>query len=212
MSNSRVRGIAISLGAIGLALAGSHAAEAGGAQHQDSAVYRFDNSAEVGAAHLTRNKNGVTMNLWTSIEGALEDFGVLVGEDWTSGDATTVWFVVFNDPGGCIDGCGEDDVLDLFLGADRAEVGILRAAGHVAGGAGFNASARLNEGDGDELFAGTPLQDAMGAEIHLVVRSHGPAATLSGPELAAALHSIDGGCGTNTCGDSQFAVFLPPGA
>ncbi len=212
MSYSRARGAAIALGTIGLALVGAQAVDASGAQHQGSAVYRFDDGSQVGAANLIRNQHGATMNISTSVEGELEDFGSALGVDWTVGDATTVWFIVFNSPGGCIDGCGEDDVLDLFLGDDRAEVGIVRAAGHVAGGTVFNAAGRLNEGAAKELLAGTPLQDAMTAEIHLVVRSHGAAANLSGTDLADALHSVDGGCATNTCGDSQFAVFLPPGA
>lgn len=210
MRTSRGHGLGVALGVVAMALAGSHAAEAGGAVHQDSGVYQFDDGSHAGHAALHRNGNGVTMNLWTTIGGELDDFGVLQGVDWESGDATTVWFIVFNDPDGCIDGCGEDDVIDFFEGEDRAEVGALRAAGHVAGGSDFNASGRLNEGDATELLFGTPLIDAMTAEIHLVVRSHGPASNLHGAVLAAALHSVDGGCGINTCGDSQFAVFPPP--
>ncbi len=60
------------------------------------------------------------------------------------------------------------------------------------------------------VLFGYGLMDSMAAEIHLVVRSHGPAANLSGQELSEALHSVDGGCTTNTCGDAQFAVFLAP--
>lgn len=87
-------------------------------------------------------------------------------------------------------------------------------SGHVAGGASFHAGAQLGEGDDGGTLFGLPLVDAMTAEIHTIVRSHGPAADLSGSELAAALHSVDGGCapefGPNACGDSQFAVFLSP--
>ncbi len=210
MRTSRVQQLGVAVAVMSTALFGAHVADAGGAAHQASGVYQFDDGSHVGHAALHRNGNGVTMNLWTTVGGELDDFGVLQGVDWERGDATTVWFIVFNDPDGCIDGCGEDEVLDFFFGGDRAMVGALRAAGHVAGGSNFNASGRLNEGDDTELLFGTPLIDAMTAEIHLVVRSHGPASNLSGAVLAEALHSVDGGCDINTCGDSQFAVFTPP--
>ncbi len=194
--------------AAALTLVGTHGVEAAPATQQSSAVYQFDDMSEVGKASLKRNGSGVTMNIKTAIGGELDDFGVLQGVDWESGDATTVWFVVFNDPSGCVDGCGGDDVEDAF-GDNRADVGVHFAAGHVANGSKFNAAGHLNEGDSSGLLFGLPLEDATTAEVHLVVRSHGPASTLTGQELAAALHSVDGGCGTNTCGDAQFAVFLP---
>lgn len=202
------------IAAAAFASVGTQAAQAAPAVHQDSAVYEFQGMSEVGEASLTRNGSGVTMRISTGVSGELEDFGTPLGVDWTPGDATTVWFIVFNDPGGCIDGCGEDDVLDAIIGANRAQVGVHFGTGHVAGGDGFSAAARLNEGDTTGALFGMGLQDATAAEIHLVVRSHGPASALTGQQLSEALHSVDGGCapdfGPNTCGDSQFAVFLSP--
>ena len=184
--------------AIALGAVGTHAVEAAPADRQSSAVYEFQGMAEVGAASLTRTGSGVTMTIDTTISGELEDFGTPLGVDWG--------------PAGCIGGCGEDDVLDAIFGGNRAKVGVHYGAGHVAGGDGFAAAAHLQEGDMSGAVLGMGLMDAMSAEIHLVVRSHGPAASLTGSQLAAALHSLNGGCaaadmGPNVCGDSQFAVF-----
>lgn len=202
--------------AIGLGSAGAHVAEAAPAAHQTSEVYEFVGMADAGSASLNRTPNGVKMKIRTTVGGELENFGDPLGVDWERGDATTVWFVVFNDPDGCVDGCGGDDVEDFFgeNPSDRAKVGIHFGTGHVAGARTFNASAHLSEGDTSGMLFGSPLMDSQTAEIHLVVRSHGPAAALTGQQLSAALHSVDGGCapfnGPNTCGDSQFAVFPAP--
>lgn len=193
--------------AAGLTMVGTHGVEAAATQ-QTSAVYKFDDMSEVGKASLKRNASGVTMNIKTAIGGELDELGVPQGVDWESGDATTVWFVVFNDPSGCDGGCGADDV-DAIFGDNPADAGVHFAAGHVANGSKFTTAGHLNEGDESGLLFGSALEDATAAEIHLVVRSHGPASTLTGQELAEALHSVDGGCGANTCGDAQFAVFLP---
>lgn len=210
MNISRSRSIGLALAIFGMTMAGSQIADAGGALRQASAVYNFVGGEEMGNATLHRNAHGVTTNIATTVGGQLDEFGTHLDAYWRVGDATTVWFVVFSDPAGCIDGCGEDDVLDAIFGDNRADVGVFRAAGKIAGSSTFRASGRLNEGDTDELLLGVPMMDAMTAEVHLVVHPHGPAANLSGQELAAALHSVDGGCETNTCGDAQFAVFAPP--
>lgn len=197
--------------AAALTLVGTHAVDAAPARHQTSTVYEFIGMADAGEASLTRTGSGVTMNVNTSIGGQLDEFGTPLEAWWESGDATTVWFVVFSNPAGCVDGCGEDEVLG-FLGdmsSNPAQVGVHYATGKIATGTTFHAAGRLNEGDMSGVLFGMALQDAMTAEVHLIMHPHGPASALSGQELAAALHSVDGGCGTNICGDSQFAVFMP---
>lgn len=211
MGRTLRRAVPVVLIATSLLVAGAVTAAAGGAVHQSSGVYQFDDMSHAGEAALTRTDAGITLRLGTAISGELTDFGVLLGEDWSSGDATTVWLVVFNEPGNCVGGCGEDEVIDAATGgANAAEVGLHYGAGHVAGGDHFHAAATLREWDTSGLVFGMPLKDAMGAEIHTVVRSHGPASALSGQQLSAAIHSLMGGCETNTCGDPQFAVFLSP--
>ncbi len=197
---------------------GAGTALASGAMHQTSNVFRFDDMADVGDAKLVRTNSGVSMSIKSSVEGELVDFGVLLGEDFTPGDATTNWFIIFNNPGNCSDGiCGEDDILDNLFGGDpnNVMVDVIFATGHVAGSK-WRAAAHLNEGDTSgsllPLFGLDPigLNNAMAAEIHLVVRSHGQAKNLTPDELADAISSVGGGCETNICGDPQFAVFPAP--
>ena len=210
MRSGRWRALPVLAVTTGFVLATATAAVAAGAVHQFSDVHLFEDMSVAGDASLVRTGSTVRLNLHTDTHGGLFEFGVPTGPDWEVGDATTVWFVVFNEPGACVGGCGEDEVVDAFLGgANLAGVGLHYGTGHVAGHH-FGASASLREWDvGGRLF-GMPLKDAQTAEVHVIVRSHGPAATLSGGDLAEALHSVDGGCGTNTCGDAQFAVFLAP--
>lgn len=197
---------------------GAGTALASGAMHQTSNVYRFDDMSDVGDAKLVRTNSGVSMTIKSSVEGELMDFGVPLGEEFTPGDATTNWWIIFNNPLNCSDViCGEDDVLDNLFGGDPNDVmvDVIFATGHVAGSQ-WRAAAHLNEGDTSgsllplfELDA-IGLNDAMEAEIHLIVRSHGPATNLTPDELSEAISSVGGGCGTNTCGDPQFAVFPAP--
>ncbi len=121
----------------------------------------------VGQSTLIRQKNGVTTHFRTN--------------DLIPGHAYTLWWVVWNKPQNCInypDACDEPD----FNIADEVEVEVLYAAGQVAGASGSGTfSARLDENDTDgsinHLF-GLPsyggMHDAQTAEVHLVLRSHGP--------------------------------------
>jgi hypothetical protein len=136
----------------------------------------------------------------------------------TPGSTYTMWAVVFNEPDGCVDGCDEGD---LFNAA--AVVDVLYVAGNIAGGAGTSTfSGRRMAGDNSgSLFAalGAPapgLVDPIGAEVHLIVRDHGPAV----PGLVPAqIQSFEGGCtpassfglgtGTYACVDVQFSVHNP---
>ncbi len=180
---------------------------------QTEAVFDFVGLNTEGSATLTRTNSGVSMRVSTSVGGQLIALGVEepLDAEWEVGDAVTNWFVVFNNPEACIDGCGEDDVLgSLFGPSNFAGVGVHFATGHVAGSSNWRSAASLREGDVSGLFAGEALADAMKAEIHIVIRTHGPASNLTPGSLAAAIGSIDGGCVINTCGDAQAAVFNPP--
>ena len=138
-----------------------------------------------GVAALTRLKNGLSMRFDTRLE---------------PGDAVTVWWVIFDDPAKCSDGaCGSDD-----------ERSMIRADGHVVdstGSALFKAS--LAVGDVSEATRGTGLKDPMAAEIHLVIRTHGPAVP---GKIDPMIYELEGGCGgdPDPCANIQFAVFKPP--
>ena len=104
------------------------------------------------------------------------------------GGAYTVWFIIFEEG-------------DVFVDA-------LYAAGHVIGGNGEgNFSAHLSEGDvSGSIATRLGLTDAEHQGVHMVVRSHG----LAIPGMVDdQIHTVGGGCGTNTCVDEQYAVFLP---
>ena len=104
----------------------------------------------------------------------------------------------------------------IFGDPNNVMVDVMFATGHIAGSQ-WRAAAHLSEGDTSgslrPLFFGLEpigLIDAMTAEIHIIVRNHGPASNLTPDELADAISSALGGCGTNACGNSQFAVFKTP--
>ena len=184
----------------------------------ETTVHFFEDASEVkdGAAVLTRLKNGAAMRLSTV--------------NLTPKDAVTIWWVVFNEPTMCSDNeCGENDIFNLdadgeFIlnddgsppingaGVEAADISILRADGHVidsTGAALFRAS--LASGDASEAIVGGGLQKPMTAEVHLVVRTHGPA--IAG-KVDSMIYEFNGGCEgafpNPPCSDVQFAVFKPP--
>lgn len=169
---------------------------------------------EVGSSTIVRTDSGVSANLHTS--------------ELPKGQAMTLWFVVFNYPNLCDGGCGEDEVLGVN---HPAMTDVLYAAGNVVGGSGKTAfGAHLSSGDtSGSINPGLPepkepvgLENPTGAEIHLVLRSHGP----KNPEyMPAQILTFPGGCqnnwpmpgggpgelklGPGDCQDIQFSVHEP---
>ena len=184
---------------------------------QNTTVHYFADASEVdgGWAHLHRAENGLLMSLHTS--------------DLSSNEVYTVWWVVFNEPGNCSDGvCGEDDILIFEDGApimDENNNHVLNMDGIEASdiSAFFASGAYVNEdgtahfggsagtGDTPGIIFGSGLHNPMTAEVHLVVRTHGP---MVDDMAHAQITSFEGGCGATDnglpCADHQFAVFLPP--
>jgi len=182
------------------------AAPVAGANRDTSPVLRFADASVVEGAwsSLVRTPAGVSMTLHTT--------------EIPEGSVTTVWWIVFNHPENCSHGegpfrCGEGDLL-AFGGDGSAGDSVLRAAGHVVGGNGVaNWAGALRIGDTSEALWGPGLTNPSGADVHLVVHSHGPKI----PGLAAnMIHSFGGGCanvppgtgtpGPNLCWDPQFSV------
>ncbi len=187
--------IALILSLSGVGLLGTAPVMAG--TPQSSAVYApfgctvGDDCNVVGASQLVRDKRGVTATIWTTgLEG---------------GGAYTVWWVIFNDPAACAGPCDGGD-----LGIPKVKGSVIWATGQLVGSDGFgNLTARLREADtsGDRPFDlpgdAVGLIDARKAEIHLVVRSHGPVI----PELVyEQVGTFAGACDVNACEDQQFAV------
>lgn len=165
----------------------------------------------IGESTLNRNGNGITVNFKAN--------------KLDPGYAYTLWWVVWNNPENCFvpGACVEAD----FANADDVKVELLYAAGSVVGNNGKgNFSAHLKVGDATgsvnvDIF-GLPsyggLLDAHKAEIHAVLRSHGPKVSgLVGEQI----NSYEGGCVTNfapfieipdepgECGDIIAAIHAP---
>ncbi len=189
-----------------------------GSMETMESVNRFADNAQVKGAEasLMRSNSGVRMNLSTS--------------ELPPSEAVTVWWVVFNQPQNCSDQeCGENDVFNLgadekpilnsdgsapmnMAAIDAAKISILRADGHVIDNSGdARYAAGLVKGDTSEAIIGPGLIDPIFAEIHLVLRSHGPAVA---GKLDDMLYSINGGCADKfpnpPCTDLQYSVFMPP--
>jgi hypothetical protein len=140
---------------------------------------------------LVRNDNGVASTVH--------------GTELVPGTVVTLWWVVFNDPAQCKYGsspfppgaegkarCALGDV--LFNPAAQASVQY--AGGHVIGGSGdADYGAYLAEGDTSGCASPSlpcaGLIDSRAADVHLVLRTHGPAV----PGLVdEQLSSFNGGC------------------
>ncbi|MEO0533680.1 MAG: PEP-CTERM sorting domain-containing protein [Cyanobacteria bacterium P01_A01_bin.123] len=126
--------------------------------------------------------------------------------------AYTLWWILFDQPDLCIDGCGIDDL-------DNEAVGVsgFWASGALVGEDGIgNFEARLEVGqlpqEDDQILFGDGLKDPFATEVHTIARWHGPAS--EDPNLLEKqLTTFNGGCATSEnpdgfpCADLQFAVF-----
>jgi len=188
------------------------------AEKDTSAVHDFKGEGDVsimnpkdrGTSDLVRSLTGVHMNIDTT--------------DLPIG-SYTVWWVVFNNPDGCSDGaCGINDTGRAMDGPNVAEGSVLWATGGIVGPdrmGHFSASLGLGEDAAPgPLLRGPALTNPMGAEIHMVIRYHGPTdwsdyavlgrqiSTL-GESCTKATHGSDSG--TFACFDPQASAHFPAG-
>ena len=125
--------------------------------------------------------------------------------------AYTVWWVIFNHPHYCVDGCGEDDLFVGDVPNPDVKPAALLATGFVTGTDGTASfSAHLAPGPTpsglEVLFAppGGALLDTHEAEVHLIIRSHGE--TIAGmADMQTTTYM--GACDVNDCEDQQALVF-----
>ena len=191
--------------------------KAGGPRTTHSPMLTFAALEETGASKLVRHAKGAMMSLRAG------------GTGFSPGDAVSVWWVVFNEPGGCATvPCSE---ADLFAPGNPAQVDILGSGGQVVDGQGnLNIKGRLKQGDSStsampffkaalDLGTGIPIGMLVPstAEIHLVLRNHGP--VIDG-QLDAQLNTFEGGCSNflqppalvqqvGDCVDTQFSIHQP---
>lgn len=147
-----------------------------------------------------RTRDGVSMNIDTT--------DLPVG-------AYTIWFVIFNDPSQCTDGeCGENDVLPV-PGNTAAGVSPVWATGGIVGPdrmGHFSANLGLGEeGAPGDILWGPGLTDPMGAEIHLIVRYHGPTYWADPLMMAQQIMTVGGRCTPATLGTDEggFECYEP---
>jgi hypothetical protein len=131
------------------------------------------------------------------------------------GHAYTIWWVVFNRPEACSGGPTEGPLVGMFecgetdLGNPDVELTLAVASGNVAGASGrgnFGSFLRVGDardviGQGAPLFSG-PLTNPRGAEVHLVVRDHGPLNLAWMPDQ---IRTFGGGCDQD---DPSYPPFL----
>lgn len=167
----------------------------------------------VGSSTLLRNDAGVRMTFKTT--------GI------EPGTVATIWWVVFNNPAACDGGISEGLELQCAasdFGNPDVDASVFYAAGHAIGGSGkAHYGAHLPVGkltvdpdpSANQLIVGDGiLKDARRAEVHLVIRTHGP--RLPGM-VHQQLSTFDAGCttappglqGPNTCMNLQFSVHEP---
>jgi hypothetical protein len=194
-------------------------AAATGAVHQTAAVNWHAQQAALGregpvagaSAKLVRDENGISYQINTN--------------SLTPGNAYTLWLVVVNKPEECnTSPCTAPDI----IGNPATESQVRYAAGHVAGGSGQGTFAgSVKEGPLSGWLPDRSLDDAMTAEVHLVINDHGPKLdefmpgmirTYRGgcsdaspfPPIFPDAALADGEVGPNICRLFQSAVFLTP--
>ena len=153
-----------------------------------------DNTVEGASSTLVRTVDGIDFTILTS--------------DLEPNHALTVWVVIFNNPEYCSDSCGADDLLPR--GGDPAidSSVVWGNAGTVSTADGkANFGGYVKVGDTSTARFGPGLLDPTGAEVHMVIRTHGPVV----PEmLSQQISTFDEGCPEEVgCVDVQALAHLP---
>jgi hypothetical protein len=139
---------------------------------------------------LVRTSNGISVSLQTS--------------GLPAGHAVTVWALIFNNPSAC--GAGGCDESRGDLGLPAVQGSLQRVTGHVVGTESSFAG-HLGIGEASQTAFGPGLLDPYGAQINLIVREHGVAA--SGELLLQQFHNPSPRFCNVACSDIQKSVHLP---
>lgn len=179
--------------------------------HPQQAAFDRVGQVQGARANLVRNRNGLSFRITTN--------------SLTPGNAYTLWLVVVNNPEACDPKpcTGPDIILDPATDSQ-----VRYAAGSVAGRSGRGTFAgSVREGPLSGWLPDRSLEDAMAAEVHLVINDHGPMLPAFMPGM---IHTYRGGCsdespfpgifpataladgevGPNECRLYQSAVFTAP--
>lgn len=172
---------------------------ANAAKVANEASYQFGTNEVVGSSTLLRSPSGVSFSF--------ESYGPADGSA-LNGHMTTIWLVVFNKPEHCTPeggdnihpACSLDDVMNAMSGGINApEIDVLYGTGNIIGnGANAHFAGYRKVNDLNRSTFGIGLTDIDNAEIHLVLRSHGPLTSGYGENMgnvAESIGSFIGGCG-----------------
>ena len=159
----------------------------------------------VGAAKIVRTDEGISGNIRVNVADYVPE---------SRGLTITLWVVIFNSPGDCAtpNVCGDDadfgnaDVMpDVVYGGGT----VVGASGNAT--IGFHRKAGDNTGSISDLFLlptdngeGFGLRNPRGAEVHYVIRFHGPKDPAAMPEQ---IQSYGGGCVFNAPYGHDFPAF-----
>lgn len=121
------------------------------------------------------------------------------------GTAVSGWLVIINNPRNCsVRPCSEADA-----GDPATQGAVFNFGGRVVG---MDGAVDLAEwraaGDTTNALFGPGLQDSRGAEVQMVLRSHGSAST-NPAILQQQLTTFNGGCPPNACRSLQISVHQP---
>lgn len=169
-----------------------------GADYVDAPVYQFGSHQRVGHSTLLRSPTGLSFHVATS--------GPADGSE-LDGHLLSIWLLVFNRGEYCTteggrDGlphCGLDDLVSVLSGGpNTAQIDIVYATGKIVGSGGNTQFAGfVKEGDIKQTTFSLGLVDSSQAEIHVLVRSHGPFASGVGQysgDLSESVGSFIDGC------------------
>jgi len=126
--------------------------------------------------------------------------------------AYSIWWAIFNEPQHCTEAyvCTVND-LEVFGGDPSVKASVFWAGGFLSDQSGVaNTTLRLGTGRTDrELFAQTEnhgLQNLLGAEIHVVLRTHGPAGVAG--SIAEQIGTANMACPTDGCQNVFASIHL----
>lgn len=121
----------------------------------------------------------------------------------TPSDVYTLWLCGFDAPDQCASNpCSLDELVN-GVGESFCQWADGDIARNTNGNLRFRGSSDLTT----EVILGDGMDNIAGAELHLVVRTHGQPII---SELGAMLTTFNGGCPPNTCTDEQVAIILAP--
>jgi hypothetical protein len=208
-ASSRIRPLIAALVVIGMIVPSMASARA----IQSSAdVYDFFGAQQPGASSLVRTNKGISFSFGTSGTGV----------EWFPDFAFTLWVVIFNFPENCQVpwACGEHDV---FVEPGPPGTDIFFGAGNVTGASGtIHLGGSLKTRDESHFPGfGPGFLNPRTAEVHLVLRSHGPKVPANMPDQ---INSYAGGCvdfigppgppevadEEGECADTQFSIHPSP--